>query len=376
MNQPDRPSPVEDPVAVFEAALAERRARPLYLRYREIRDWVLRLASAEAPEDTPSAYWREELGGFDYILDASPLILEKLRHHSYHLTGLKVYDYRSGKDDRIPAFAAKMAMLETVAGGRDLFVPEATELGGFGFEIGGALVNVDTLKFWEVMIALDKAAVLGGLREAEAAGERPVVWEIGAGWGGFARVFKTLMPGATYAIVDLPETMLFSALYLGHLFPEAKIHLYMPGGPAPDWTADFLFFAHTELDALRPPRLDLALNMVSFQEMTAAQVRSYVEAAWERGAPFLYSLNRERSPYNTELESVSAILGERFWPHEIPVLDLPYTRLPEPGATQRVAKARDAGAKSKKTAKEREAKPAAKTARGYRHIVGWRKSEP
>ncbi len=376
MKRPEGHPAVEDPVAAFEAALAERRATPLYLRYREIRDWVLRLTSAEAPEGTPSAYWREELAGFGYMLDASPLIVEKLRHHSYHLTGLKVYDYRTGKDDRIPAFAAKMAMLETVAGGRDLLVPEATELGGFGFEIDGALVNIDTLKFWEVLIALDKAAVLGGLREAEAAGERPVVWEIGAGWGGFARVFKTLLPGATYVVVDLPETMLFSALYLGHLFPKAKIHLHAPGGPAPDWTADFLFFAHTDLEAVRPPRLDLALNMVSFQEMTAAQVRGYVDAAWERGAPYLYSLNRERSPYNTELESVSEILAERFWPHEIPVLDLPYTRLPEPGATQRLAKARDAGRKKTKTAREGPGKPAAKTARGYRHVVGWRKSEP
>jgi hypothetical protein len=360
-------------VAAFEAALAEKRDAPLYRRYLEIRDWVLGLTASQAPEGTPSAYWREELAGFDYMLDASPLILEKLRHHSYHLTGLKVYDYRTGKDDRIPAFAAKMAMLEAAGGGRELFVPEALELGGFGFEIEGALVNLDTLKFWEVMIALDKAAVLGGLRAASAAGERPVVWEIGAGWGGFARAFKTLVPGARYAIVDLPETMLFSALYLGHLFPEAKIHLHAPGGPEPDWSVDFLFFAHTDLEAMRPPRLDLALNMVSFQEMTAAQVRGYVEAAWERGAPYLYSLNRERSPYNTELESVSALLAERFWPHEIPVLDLPYTRLPEPGASQRLAKARDAGPK---TAKKAAAKPASKTARGYRHVVGWRKTEP
>ena len=49
----------------------------------------------------------------------------------------------------------KLQALQATAA-RDLLVPEATELGGFGFTIDGQLVNLDTLKFFEVLIALQK----------------------------------------------------------------------------------------------------------------------------------------------------------------------------------------------------------------------------
>ena len=43
------------------------------------------LAASDA--DAPSSYWQEELANFEYMLDASPLIIEKLRHHTHHITG-------------------------------------------------------------------------------------------------------------------------------------------------------------------------------------------------------------------------------------------------------------------------------------------------
>ena len=54
--------------------------------------------------------------------------------------------------------------------------------------------------------------------------------------------------------------------------------------------------------------------------MTRAQVAEYVHHAYDLGAPFLYSLNRERSAYNDELDSVSSVLAERYWPHPVPML--------------------------------------------------------
>ena len=46
----------------------------------------------------------------------------------------------------------------------DLLVPEWRPLGGFGFEIDGELFNIDTLKFFEVLIALDNSSVLQEFR--------------------------------------------------------------------------------------------------------------------------------------------------------------------------------------------------------------------
>ena len=56
---------------------------------------------------------------------------------------------------------------------------------------------------------------------------------------------------------------------------------------------------------MKPERLDLTVNMVSFQEMTEAQADAYVAKAHALNCPFVYSLNRDKSAYNPEITSVS-----------------------------------------------------------------------
>lgn len=341
--------------------------------YREARRRVLEIqdAAVASGDGTPSAYWRDELAGFDYMLDASPLIIEKLRQHCYHITGLKAYDYRSGKDKAEERLREKLGRLHEL-GHEDLWVPEPPLLGGFGFTCPGGLFNVDTLKFYEAVIALERGGVLGGLRQT---GERPVVWEIGAGWGGMASTVKTLCPDVTYVITDLPELFLFSATYLQSVFPEAKIAFHT-GGPLDEILADepdFVFSPHTSLADLVLPRLDLTVNMVSFQEMTTEQVDAYVEHAHAQGSRYLYSLNRDRSYYNPEMSNVSALVARRFWPHEIPVLEVGYTQVKAPKKT---AKVRKAGAKAGAKIKAKAAKAEEKGLRmDYRHVIGWRRVE-
>lgn len=335
--------------------------REVYRLRRQTRD---RMSGAHAP----SEYWEEELSNFDYLFDASPLIVHKLRQHSFHVTGLKLYEYRSHRDAARRQLAEKLEALVEAAGGRELLVPETRLLGGFGHELDGELYNIDTLKFFEVMIALQKGAVLAGLRELE----RPVVWEIGTGWGGFAYVLKTLLPQVKYVITDFPELFLFSATYLQVAFPDARLHFFDPDADEPMGPpdADFVFVPNTHLDETRPERLDLAINMVSFQEMTSEQVGQYVRHAFELEAPYLYSLNRDRSPYNPQLTSVREIIAETYWPQEISVLPgVQYTQMlskppvPTPMAKKLTLKALD---KSKK-------KTSKKPDLGYRHVIGWRR---
>lgn len=349
--------------ARLEARLDELRGSHAYRAYLWARERVLAMLD-RTPGDgaelhRPSAYWLEELANFDYLFDASPLVIEQLRHHTFHLTGLRVYDYRSHRDKPKALLEQKLRALVDI-GGTELLVPESPALGGFGFEIDGALYNVDTLKFFEVLIGLERAALLAPFREAA---ERRVVWEIGAGWGGFARQFKTLFPATTYVVTDLPQTLLFSATYLMALFPDARAVFdgEGPSGGLPaDWEdADFVFVPNTRLDVVRPRRLDLTINMVSFQEMTTAQVESYAAHAFALGCPFLYSLNRDRSPYNPDLTNVREILGELFWLHEVEILPVSYTKmLDHPGKRAKRPKALAAAADS---------------GLDYRHVVGWRR---
>jgi glycosyltransferase involved in cell wall biosynthesis len=340
---------------------------PEFVAYERARAAVLRMTRGPAlaspsgaahraggPVD-PSAYWQEELATIDYMIEASPLIIRKLRHHAFHITGIRPFDYRSKGDTRRAHFEARLQALREL-GGDNLLVPESPALGGFGYEIDGRLFNVDTLKFYEVLIGMERGGVLPALRGRE----RPVVCEVGAGWGGFAYQFKTLFPRSTCVIVDFPELFLFSATYLSTVFPEARIAFVGTDDAAdvasPDVAAgdvagaDFVFVpqALASRDTLGSP--DLLVNMVSFQEMTGAQVRNYAALGAAASCPLVYSFNRERSPYNTELISVSEALAERYQLTEVPVLNTDYTT-----AMKKLPKA---------------GKPAERSEFNYRHLVG------
>src|SRR5262245_16659956 len=124
---------------------------PEYRRYLEVRDKVVRIKEREAAlrngSAAPSRYWAEELEQFDYMLDASPRIIKKLRQHTVHITGLRTYDYRSGQAAAHRQLEKRLRDLQGLAG-KQCLVPEARAMGGFGFEIDGDLFNVDTLKFF------------------------------------------------------------------------------------------------------------------------------------------------------------------------------------------------------------------------------------
>ena len=339
--------------AQIEALAAE----PAYRNYLEVRERVLAMLDGAGSDgvNRPSGYWREELAELEHMFDASPLVIDRLRHHCYLMTGLKPYDYRSGKDACGEQLRARLEGLIAL-GGEDLFVPEATAVGGFGFESPWGLFNADTLKYYEAAIALDRGAVLSPFRDPSS---RRVVWEIGGGWGGLAYTFKQLAPSTCYVITDLPQAFLFSAVYLMSALPEARVAFH-GDGPIEDLVAssDFVFTPNWALEELALPQLDLTINMVSFQEMTDAQVAAYVDKAWDLGSSYLYSYNRDASRYNEEISSVAEIVERRFWPHEIPIDPAP--PLPEDLAERKRARA-----------EEKQRRAVEKRREGYRHIVGW-----
>jgi len=345
---------------VLAATLAALRSSHAYHNYELARERVFDMkdrASRVGGTAVPSKYWTFELGNFDYMIDASPLVISKLRHHCFHLTGIRAYDtHRSAKPDHLESFHAKVRMLYDL-GGRELFVPESPLLGGFGFEVDGGMANVDTLKYLEVMLALDRAGVLERLRAAD----RPIVCEIGSGWGGFAYTFKRLFPSSCVVLVDLPELFLFSATYLMTAFPSARVAFWGEAGTREMLQGvdppDFVFAPHSEIDEVKPGRLDATINMVSFQEMRGDQVRAYVNWAADRRSGCLYSLNRDRSPYNDELVSVREAMQERFDLREIPMLPWSYSKFVHP----------------RKIEGKTRAKVADEDGLDYRHVVGERR---
>jgi hypothetical protein len=327
--------------------------RAAYVTYRRVRDEVLRMKAAEGEQAGPSRYWTEELDQIDYLIDASPLVVRKLRHHAFHITGVRPYDYRGSGDQRT-YFERRLRALVALAGDDRLLVGEHDALGGFGFTIDGRRHNVDTLKFFEVLVGMRQSGMLAAF---DATDRRRTVLEIGAGWGGFAYQFKTLFPATTYVIVDFPELFLFSATYLMTLFPDARVRFWRSGERIvdPPHEADFVFVPAQHAAAVREAQPDLLVNLVSFQEMTTSQVETYTELAAESGCAALYSLNRDRSAYNDEIDSVGAILSRWYDVREISLLGSGYLKATKKDSAVTVEDARRAGRLDEA---------------GYRHLAG------
>ena len=140
-------------------------------------------------------------------------------------------------------------------------------------------MNHDTIVYQERIATLYRAGLFNWLESRREVS----ILEIGGGYGALAYGIKSIRPNARYTIVDLPESLLFSALYLSLTRPDERIEIHGPG-VVTEW--------HRRLRAWlsRPPSLsfvpnymaehldrkaDLVINTLSFSEMTEHQVRTY-----------------------------------------------------------------------------------------------------
>ena len=296
--------------------------------------------------ESASEYWIEEMEGFDYMFSASPAIINKLREHCYHITGIHSYGYRKHHAHKMLPFKNKLNTLKSLDQD-DLFVPENKQLGGFGHDIDGEIVNLDTLKFYESVLAINKIDNFF-VKNADA---KLLAVEIGGGWGGFGHVFKQLIPNATYIIVDLPATLLFSSVYLSAIYPNKKIYLYSDDTYAEVQDKlnefDFVFLPCDKLNEFKFKKIDIAINMISFQEMTSSQVSNYLDWLDSSNVELLYSHNRGKSPHNNELSDVHDLIESKFDLHNIDMLKVPYTVLSLPKSVKKSKKtdARHVGVK-------------------------------
>jgi hypothetical protein len=292
-----------------------------YANYLFVRERVRHMQEVEAAaisrKTALSAAEQQMLSALGHMQDATLETIATLRRHCEPITGVGPSDYETGTLGA-DLFVNDLRQLLKEGGAR-LLVSEPPWLGGFGYEWRGALYNEDTVKFYEVLAALQLGAVLGAFRETQ---QRGVVWEVGGGWGGLAFQFKTLCPNVTYVITALPELFLFSAVYLMTVFPNARCRFYgdTPGDGL--WrdldSVDFVFVPEGALDAVQPERLDLTLELMALERMTDERARAHVRRAFDLGSRYLYALCPRQNHATNGLIAVRPILEEFFWPHQIP----------------------------------------------------------
>jgi len=151
-------------------------------------------------------------------------------------------------------------------------------------------------------------SILSGLVKDRA---RPVVADLGAGYGKLAYFILRDLPSFAFLAFDLPETICLAAYYLMNVWPQKKTLLY---GEAPlDQQAirehDLLFMPGWEIEKLGDGDVDLFVNKNSLGEMNRETVKRYIGHIC-RATRFFFHMNHDI--YTVPFANERSVLGVEY----------------------------------------------------------------
>jgi hypothetical protein len=292
-------------------------AEKAFADYEAVRAWAAARRDGFERAVTLGDAERQQAAALAHLWQATPDTIARLRRACAPVSGVRAEDYEPGSPEAALEIRSALGVLWRQVG-RDLYVPEAPTLGGFGYPKNDELYNEETVRFFTAAVALQDGGILGGFRPPAP---RRLVWEIGGGWGGFAYQFKRLCPNVTYLITGRPDTFLLSAVYLQAVFPGARCRFVDPATADAVWRewhdVDFVFATEDALPVLQPPQLDLTIDLTALRGMTAGRVDAHVRRAFDLGSRFFYSL-LPGVPSADDVACTWARIERLFWPHPVP----------------------------------------------------------
>lgn len=271
--------------AICEEMRSSVLERPEYIRQHSV-DPRFALPDANWSYDSPNEFVRL----FRRICDGDARTLHHFRGLSQVFSGYSLYNVCDSRgiaasDMRLPdtldeeiqvrldahnlAYVDEWHQMTHTLPRRFIFAPPRL-LGEVGHDIGGVVVNHDTCTYQE-RINLIYASGLGEwLDQRIAANGHVNICEIGGGYGALCSWFKQAYPEASYTIVDLPESLLFSRLYVSLTRPDLRTTAGLDPAPhgvrfVPNYMAENL-----------AESFDLVINTLSMSEMSEYQVNRYI----------------------------------------------------------------------------------------------------
>ena len=192
------------------------------------------------------------------------------------------------------------------------------KFGEIGWKVDGRIVTWDTCVHVERLALLYEGGLLQQNHPRSVIQKKPLtILEIGAGFGGLAYYLKKILPQVRYYVLDVPESLIFSAIYLSVLFPEDGnylLDLNASDTVLKDWSPGFCFLPNFLFPKLLKSELkiDLAINTLSMSEMSEAQVRVYCEGIRQLlgTAGVFFEQNQDNRACN--LLNASDIVAEYF----------------------------------------------------------------
>jgi putative sugar O-methyltransferase len=106
---------------------------------------------------------------------------------------------------------------------------------------------------------------------------RPVVIELGGGYGGYAYSLMKKQKSMVYINLDLPDLLPMSSYYLMKAYPDKKTLLYDEYKPGMDLTGyDMVFLPNWEITNISDESADLFVNFRSMGEMKMETIKEYL----------------------------------------------------------------------------------------------------
>ena len=144
-------------------------------------------------------------------------------------------------------------------------------LGECGWWIDGTLVNADVVDYQERIDLMSDGGLL-----RRFSGRHPRILEIGGGYGALCLALTGIFDASQYVICDLPESLLFSGLYLSSA-SDTPLRLFAPGDDlAPRANGEICLLPnYLAQSAIDYEGFDLVVNTLSMSEMSPHQVSIY-----------------------------------------------------------------------------------------------------
>jgi hypothetical protein len=307
---------------ICEEARASVLDRPEYIRRQGV-DPRFALPDANWSYDAPNEFVQV----FRRVCDADARTLEHLRGLSQAFTGYNIYEVCNSRGlsvanleltdaldattrDRLEKRNGQQLELwqhMTQGVPRRFIVSPARLLGEVGHDVDGVLVNSDTCTYQERVNLIYASGIADWIDRTIAATGTVRICEIGGGYGALCSWFKQAFPEATYTIVDLPESLIFSRLYVSLTRPDLSTSVGLAEVPY-----GVRFIPNYMAEQLAQP-FDLVINTLSMSEMSEYQVRRYLalmKTVWLKEGGLFFEQNMDNRPFG--LQCAEAIIGEEF----------------------------------------------------------------